>query len=200
MSNNRVNHDFQILYFLIGSKHTPDGAYSLLCDLKENREIALAQIEGNNIRTKVKILKAQKILNESIDELEKLEAQADIIDIENNKRFNERNVNAAQAELDFINMCIDKINIHRKFKHLSDEEAHEAAQLDEWKYELISRAENFLITSGSIPPDQFSTMRLHPAFESDILPAIESIKDNKALLVNKPSISNLITFENTHLN
>ena len=35
--NHRQNHDFQILYFLIGSCHTPDAAYALCQELREER-------------------------------------------------------------------------------------------------------------------------------------------------------------------
>jgi hypothetical protein len=173
--NNRVNKNFQIAYFLAGSCHTPDGAYSLLKDLQEDREMALAQLESSDLRIQAKIAKSKYII-ENGPEWEKLEAQADLAEIENNKKFSERNIEAAKVELNFINQCIDKINPHRIFAHLPDPEAHEAAQFDEWKFELISRAENYLLTTGTIPTDHFVTMRQHPAFIDHILPAIEKTK------------------------
>lgn len=186
--NNRVNKNFQIVYFLAGSCHTPDGVYSLLKDLQEDREMALAQLESSELRKQAKILKAQRMI-ESEDPVIVLEGQADLAEIKNNEKFSERNIKAAHEELDFINKCIDKIQPHRRFKNLPDPEAHEAAQFDEWKLELIDRAENYLLTTGTIPTDHFSTMRQHPAFATEILPAINyarklitSSPDNEAVL------------------
>lgn len=186
--NNRVNKNFQIAYFLAGSCHTPDGAYSLLKDLQEDREMALSQLEAGELRKQAKIIQAQRMI-ESDDPAIVLEGQADIAEIKNGEKFSERNIKSAYEELDFINKCIEKIHPHRKFKELPDPEAHEAAQFDEWKLELINRAENYLLTTGTIPTDHFSTMRQHPAFANEILPAINyarklitSSPDNETVL------------------
>jgi len=173
--NNRVNHDFQIAYFLAGSCHTPDAAYSLLKDLQEEREMALAQIEGNELRAKAKILRAEKMID-SDDPATVLEGKAELVDMKNNEDFLRRNIEAAKRELDFIQKCIDRLQPYRKYSHLSDHEAHEAIQMEEWKFELVKRAENSLLASGSISTDLLQTMRQHPQFQSDILPAIENIK------------------------
>ena len=173
--NNRVNKNFQIAYFLAGSCHTPDGAYSLLKDLQEDREMALSQLEASELRQKAKILRANRMIDSGEPDLV-LEGQADLSEIENGEKFAKRNIAAAYEELDFINKCIEKIQPHRRFKDLPDPEAHEAAQYDEWKMELISRAENSLLTTGNIPTEHFFTMRMHPAFIDEILPAIEKIR------------------------
>jgi hypothetical protein len=182
--NNRQNKDFQIAYFLAGSCHTYDGAYSLLKDLQEDREMALAQLESADLRTQAQKLKAQRLINSS-DEVDVLEGKAILADIKNNKKFTKRNTVAAKKELEFINKCIEKIQPLRKFSNLTDPEAHEAAQFDEWKLELIHRAENYLLTSGHIPSDHFTTMRQHPAFKTEILPAIEEIS---SILKNEKSL------------
>jgi len=174
--NNRVNKNFQIAYFLAGSCHTADGAYSLLKDLQEEREMALAQLESSELRKQAKMLMAQQMID-SGDPVAALEGEANLAEIRNNQKFADRNIEAAKKELEFINLCIDKLQPVRKFKDLPDPEAHEAAQYDEWKLELISRAENYLLTSGNIPTDHFVTMRQHPAFLTDIVPAIEKTKN-----------------------
>ena len=183
--NNRVNKNFQIAYFLAGSCFTADGAYSILKDLQEDREMALAQLNSAKYRTQAKIAQANYMI-ESGKEWERLEAMADIAEIEDNQTFADRNIVAAREELSFINDCIEKLQPHRKFAHLSDPEAHEAAQQDEWKFELMHRAENYLITTGTIPADHFMTMRLHPAFKDEILPVIEQTKQ---MLINKTESS-----------
>ena len=177
--NNRRNHDFQIQAFLVGSCHTPDGAYSLLCDLREDRSDALAQAKAGALRTEAKIVRARRQLA-CTDEAERLEAQADIAEIEAMHETLEKNLAAARAELAFIDACIAKLQPHRRFAHLPDPEAHEAAQRDEWRLELEYRAQNFLLTAGTIPHDHFASMRQHPDFESYLLPAIERIRGELA--------------------
>jgi hypothetical protein len=173
--NNRQNHDFQIAYFLAGDCHTPDGAYALLCDLKEDRENALGLVESAQLREQAKRLRAQKLLA-STDEADQLEGRADISEIEALAATTRRNVAAAKAELATIEKCMEILQPMRLYRHLSDAQAHEAAQRVEWKFELIRRAENFLMTQGTIPADHFNTMRLHPDFKSDILPALANVK------------------------
>lgn len=174
--NNRQNHNFQIAYFLAGACHTPDGAYALLCDLKADRELALATAVASDLRTQAKRIRAEHVVRMTTNEADRYEAQADLEEIEAFKKLGEDSLEAARSELRFIEKCIDKVQPLRKFAHLSAQDAHEAAQYDEWKLELINRAENALLSVGHIPTDQFSTMRLHPAFSTEILPAIINIQ------------------------
>jgi hypothetical protein len=175
--NNRQNSNFQILHFLVGSCHTPDAAYALLCDLKEDRERALSKIKSADLWMQAKILKLEEVINNPDSKVyEVLEAKAELIDIENEKPFAQKNIDAAYNEFDFIQKCMSKLEPHRKYAHLSLPEAHQAMQKEEWCLELKHRAENFLLTEGRIPHDQFSTMRQHPDFNSELLPFIESTK------------------------
>lgn len=172
---NKQNSRFQTAYFLAGSCHTADGAYALLCSQKESREIALGEAKANALRLKIKVLKANKLIASDIEE-DQLEGQAMLLEMEAHKDSLAKCLAGAEDELAHINALIDELQPFRKFSHLPDSEAHDAAQYDEWKLELIHRAENFLLTNGHIPHDQFSTMRMHPEFASSILPAIESTK------------------------
>ncbi|MNU19733.1 hypothetical protein D3C71_79660 [compost metagenome] len=175
--NNRQNHDFQIVYFLVGDCHTPDGAYSLLCDLREDRENALGMVQSGVLKEKAKRLRAERVINNpQADEVDKLEAEAELSEIEAMAACSARNVAAAQAELATINKCIAILQPMRRFAHLPDHEANEACQREEWKLELISRAENSIMTTGTIATDQFKTMRMHPDFQTDILPALSHVK------------------------
>lgn len=172
---NRQNHDFQILHFLIGSCHTPDGAYALLCDLRDDRNDALKQSAAAELRERAKIVRAERRIA-SDDEAERLEGQADLAEIEGHAETLAKNLAAAKAELAFIESCIDYLQPLRQFAHLSDAEAHEACQREEWRLELVARAENYLLTAGTIPADHLATMRQHPDFASSILPAIEQTR------------------------
>lgn len=186
--NNRLNKDFQIAYFIAGSCHTADGAYSILKDLQEDREMALSLLEANKLREQAKVLQGKRMMESDEEEIQ-LEGKAILSEIENGQKFAKRNIEAAKRELEFINKCIDKIQPHRLYSDLPDHEAHEAIQYEEWKMELISRAENNLLTTGTIPTDQFQTMRQHPAFISEILPAINDIK---AIMSKELPLENVI--------
>jgi hypothetical protein len=175
--NNRRNSDFQILYFLVGSCHTPDGAYSLLSDLKEDRQLALSQVKSEDLKKLATIKKNEAIINNpDSKDYEILLAKAELMDLDANKEITQKNIDAGYAELAFIQKCMDKLEPHRKYSHLPLPEAHQAMQQEEWKLELIERAENYLLTSGTIPHDQLSTMRQHPDFNEEITPAIENIR------------------------
>jgi len=186
--NHRVNTDFQILHFLIGSCHTPDGAYSLLCELKEEREDTIKCIESTELKQKAAMLKAQRLLT-SKDEVDQLLGQAELSEINAKQETFDKNVQAAKEELEFINLCIEKLQPYRKYSNLTENEAHSAMQQEEWLQELIRRAENLLLTTGSISPDQFETMRMHPEFSTKIIPAITYIKH----VIEQGTIENLFT-------
>lgn len=168
VKNHKQNTHFQIAYFLAGSCHTPDGAYAMLQNLREERQAALNAFEVNKLRTQAKKQRAEVLLDD-------LDAQADLLEIKLNAEMSIVLHTAAVEELKFIEECISRVNPHRKFKHLPDPEAHEAAQQEEWKLELIHRAENYVLTGGTIPPDHFNTMRMHPEFLTGILPGLEKI-------------------------
>lgn len=186
--NNRVNHNFQILHFLVGSCFTADGAFSLLCDLREEREMALNTVEVAAIREKAKRITIERMLK-SEDEVVRLNAEADLLEIDLGIAVSTRNIAAAKDELKYINECIEKITPLRKFAHLPDHESHEACQQEEWKLEFKARIENQLITTGTIAPDDFNHMRMHPEFHSFLLPTIDQ---TSALLAAPESRATLL--------
>lgn len=165
----------------MGSCHTVDAAYGLLYDLKESREAALAAADANKLRHQAKKLDINRALD-SKDEATILRAKADLMDWEHNEKHIQTLYDAAVAELDFITECMKRLEPHRKFAHLPLAEAFEAAQEEEWKLEFIKRAENNLLTNGRIPTDDFAAMRRHPAFKTEILPAITQMR----LVLSKP--------------
>lgn len=188
--NGRQNHDFQIAHFLVGSCHTADAAYALLQDQYEDRDNAIKMFEGSKLREQAKVTRAQAIIKEHEQYFRDtapdnrtarvvatvLEAQADLSDIAAMRETTERNLAAAIAERAFIKQCMDKLEEYRVYRHLPAAEAAQAAQRDEWRLELMKRAENFLLTQGTIPHDHFDTMRMHPDFERIIFPHTNNIQ------------------------
>ena len=168
---NRQNHDFQIAYFIAGSCQTPDAAYAILCDLKEDRTTALKNYEAAKLRERAKIIRAERMIQDT-DEAVQLEGQADLAELGAMADMVRNNVEAARAELEFIQKCMDALQPLRKYAHMPDAVAHELAQHEEWKLQLIHTAENQLVCHGIVQPDHYATMRMHPAFATEILPAL----------------------------
>jgi len=171
----KQNTNFQIAYFLAGSCHTPDGAYILLKELREEREMAIKNYEVQQLKNKAEELRAKKLLEG--DEADKLEGQAKLLELKNNREQGEVLYKAALDEINFIDKCIAALEPLRKYRDLPDQEVSELVQKEEWTYELLRRAENYLITTGTIPPDQLDTMRMHPEFKTLILPRIQEIRN-----------------------
>lgn len=165
------NSRFQIAYFLAGKCHTADEAYRMLCELREERWLALETARAGDLRNEAVMLEiAEKMADES--PTVRLRAQADLIETQALQTQGKACVAEAERELAFIEQLIDLVQPLRQFKDLPDHEAHQMAQWQEWKLELITRAQNYLLTTGTIPPDHYNAMRLHPAFEDEIAPAI----------------------------
>jgi hypothetical protein len=131
--------------------------------------------KSTKLRNSAKILQAERQLD-SPDEIEVLNAKADLAELQAMEETFVNTLIAAEEELRFIEECISKLQPYRKYSNLSDPEAHEAAQQEEWLQELIFRAQNYLLTTGTVHVDHFSTMRMHPEFSSRILPAIKETK------------------------
>lgn len=209
--NNRKNKDFQIAYFLAGSCHTPDGAYSLLCDLREDRAHALAMVESSQLRQQARRVRAEAVCimtvcnsenNEvflsSENDAKRLDAEAELSELDACAELEEINRLAAVAELETIDKCMALVQLLRRYAHLPDPQAHEAAQMEEWRLELIHRAENYLLSGAGLPPDQLATMRMHPQFKTGIMPEITRIQAaiaagmGEALLLAPPPLAGLL--------
>ena len=107
-----------------------------------------------------------------------MDGEAEILDFRHHHHLGEVLAAAARDEIAFIDRCIAELQPKRKYAHLTDAEAVEAIQLEEWEMEsLLYRVENFMVTTGSIPSDEFSNMRQHPNFAAKILPRIAEITE-----------------------
>ena len=172
------NSNFGIKNFLANGCHTPDEAYRILRQLYEERDVAIRNAKAVDLRQQAKAKRAELVLDdEEATEIDKLEAQADLVEIEAFAPQSEAVLVDAKRERDYIQSLIDEIQEYRVYGHLSDPDAFQEAQEDEWEAELIWRAENFLASQGSIPHDHLSTMRLHPKWESIIGPAVQRLSE-----------------------
>ncbi len=193
VKNHRRNTHFQIEYFLAGACHTPDGRYSQLCELREEREQAIASYAQSKIVNRAKVIRAKRIIKWCFwDEAKRLEAQSIIREIQNGEEMAWPCYEAGVAELEFIKDLIDEVQPRRKYKHLPDPEAHEAAQREEWKLELLHRCRLSVAAVGFIPADTLSAVYMHPDWPTlreevvAMLPENQGIKLMLTLGPHKP--------------
>jgi hypothetical protein len=172
----RTNSDFQLRYFLAGACHTPDGAWALLYGQKIDIEGKLKHAEAHRWERYAKIAAANECLaNIGVPLSARMQARAEIIKAEADIPVWELNLKAAKQELATIVGLMAELEPQRKYAHLPLLEATEAAQREEWLGEFKERAENFLVTQGTIPHDHLAHMRYHPDWTSDIVPHIQDL-------------------------
>lgn len=147
---------------------------------KIDMESKIKHADAQRLRHKAKIAKAHHVLKVSELEHERLEAEAEILEQEADAPTWEMNLVAAKMELATIESLMAELEPLRKYGHLPLLEASEAAQREEWLEELKVRAENFMITQGTIPHDHLNTMRMHPDFKEHLAPYVQHLIVNMA--------------------
>jgi len=163
------NSSFQKLFFIAGKAHTPDEAYRLLCELKEDRAIPIAEFEAAAKRQQAKRIRAETLIKMSVDEAEKLDAEADLIEMKAHEAQSQACYDEAVRELAFIDNLILEIQPFRKYSSLPDYEAHQACQADEWEARLKFQIENQIATRGGIDSELLGVVRLHPKCDELLL-------------------------------
>ena len=71
-------------------------------------------------------------------------------------------IDQARDELAFLIDCKARLEAHIGFVPTSEDYQQNSAE--EWKLELMTRAENFLLSGSGIPPQEIAVMRMHPAW------------------------------------
>ena len=170
----RNNSDFQLRYFIAGSCHTPDAAWNILYEQKLDIEIKLNSTKAQLLKRQATKLDLEQQEKNIKTEQDRLRYEAACIDFKATEGLTELALQGAEKELETIKALMDELEPLRKYKHLPFLEATEAAQQDEWREEFKHRAENYLVSQGTIPHDQLEAMRKHPDFVHGILPAIKT--------------------------
>ncbi len=175
-ASHRLNHDFQLKHFMANSCHTADAAYALLYAQMIDMESKIAHGKGQAKRREITRLKYEAILaDDASDQIAKLEAEAELLELESSQYVFDMNIEGAHKELQAIKSLMAELEPQRKYAHLPILEANEACQREELAGEMKRRAENYLLSQGSIPADHLETMRNHPDFTEVILPHIVKI-------------------------
>ena len=192
----RNNSDFQLRYFIANNCHTADIAWCVLYEQKLDIFTKLEATKARLVRRKAKKLEIDKKLK-SASEIDRLNAQADLIDWESGEGMLEMAIKGAEQELATIESIMAELEPQRKYGHLPVLEASQAAQREEWLLEFKRRTENYLLSIGTIPEDQLNAMRNHPDFEAEIVPHVKQVSyqinksdDKLALLTNNRVLLN----------
>lgn len=173
----RQNSDFQLEFFMAGDCKTPDGKWALLYSQKIDAEKRVGNIEVQRLARESRRFAALSVLrNWFSSKAKKLQAKSDLLSLDADENEWQMNVAGVRAELATINRLMSDLEPYRKYGHLSILEATEACQREEWRLELECRAENFLLSQGSIPWDHLNAMRSHPDFSTHIAQRIYVIK------------------------
>lgn len=172
----RNNSNFQLKHFMAGSCNTADGAWALLYEQRLDIGVKIEHTKAQGLRRQARMMDAEAVLADpNSTPSQRLAAEADLIECNSVIEGWSKNLQAAEKEYEYITKLMDELEPLRKYKHLPLLEANEAMQREEWLGELKTRAENFLLTAGTIPHDHLNTMRCHPDFEKEIVPHIEAI-------------------------
>jgi len=200
------NSNFQIRIFLSGRAHTPDEAYRVLRELEEERDCALDQARVGYMRTAGRI---QWLLSWTARAIAlivpggEITRAAAMTDIRQTQVRNEALVAEAERELAYIRSQITEIQPLRKFRGYPDHEAHQLAQCEQWRLELMWRVENYMAATGVVPPEQIEVMRLHPDWSGVLWPHMERFRarlaevgggvlpGHRAVLVNCPGANEI---------
>lgn len=160
------NTDFQYRYFLAGEKHTPDGRYCALYAEMIRLEDVIAENE-------IELNRRNYLFQQYGDTI--INRTDAVANTHATHRTFLKNLEAAKRELAGVKRLMDDIRPHCKYAHLDILDQQEACQREEWRLEFIARAEDHLLTTGFIPPEQLRAMRLHPDYRTGIAPIVTSI-------------------------
>ena len=196
------NSHFQNAFFIAGRQHTPDGAWLALKRQLDERELTLRVAQAGLQKRYAKL----NILNRKIwwceFFLQKDWAnifKAEMAEIMAHAVDDDALFGGMASEIAMLKAMMKEIEPHRKYSHLPDNDAAQECQREYWLYELVERAENFLITEGRIPHDHFATMRAHPDYKAIIAPEVENLyiamREGKLSLANASKLSDSIQLE-----
>ena len=192
----RNNSDFQLRYFITNNCHTADVAWCVMYEQRLDIYTKLEATKARLVRRQVKKLEIDEKLKSS-NEIDRLNAQADLIEWQSGEGMLEMAIKGAEQELATIESIMAELEPQRKYGHLPVLEASQAAQREEWLLEFKRRTENYLLSIGTIPEDQLNAMRNHPDFEAEIVPHVKQVSyqinksdDKLALLTNNRVLLN----------
>jgi hypothetical protein len=160
---------FYYVHFVAGSKNTPDAAHRALTTEK-------AQLEKEHNKLRLEMVK-EAIEGHRLDDItlgptETVQFAA-LVAARVEKQSSE--IEKMEKEILFIEKLLSIIEKHSEYPDIPREEAYERCQRQESLLEILTNAENMVLTMGGVPPDALMKFRLHPDFAPVIMPAINEM-------------------------
>lgn len=183
----RTNTDFQLQFFIEGSAHTWDGKWSLLWMQWNVYQQKVDNIPANHLKREGMRLKLEWTIEHAETPWDRLNAQAELHELEVGLRHWDISEDAWKAELEFTKMRMEVIGEKCLYSDLPLLARHEAAQRDEWLCDLMYKSENFIISTGVIPHDYLDAMRMHPDFRLKLLPYLNDLCSLRTNLGGHPA-------------
>jgi len=173
----RLNSNFQIKHFIAGSRHTPDGKYVELMQMKEALEHRLTHNKAAGMRHIARLQEIENHLSDldqsKRDQLKKQLLEADKVEHEGDQRQWLLASEALKSEYEYVCRLIQEILPSCQYaQSMPFLEVCEKIQEEEWALELKTRAEEFIASQGLIPHDHLRAMRQHPRYKELIFPRI----------------------------
>lgn len=184
------NSYLQIIAFIAEGCHTYDEAYRRLNQEREERDIAIKTTEAAWKRAEAKLLRAKSKLK-SWRKVDRLEAEADIMEYEAVCDTEQKCYEQAVRDRDFYDFLIEFVEPKRKYRDLPDHVGYQLIQAEEWFLEFKTRIENFIYAGpGWVPPDELASMRLHPRWSelSIYIDQMRMARTNQVPLPRKESL------------
>lgn len=187
------NTAFSTVAFQVGACNTPDGAFRKLYVELESRVRAWDEATvglKRNQATRLRLEAKQGISRLWRIKAATLELEADLEELTNREAITTAAMEGCAAEMNFLKELMAFLEPQCRFVgHMPLDQAFQLCESDEWRLEFLKRTENFLLTTNTIPTDHFEAMRGHPAFATEILPAIEEMR--MAMIDNRKGLHNL---------
>ena len=155
---------FDIAYLVLGNCHTTDEAYRVLCELQEDREMAIETSKAESLRAQGKVVGAKLILEDkSESKVNKLRSESYIQETKARTKVTQLAFDEAKREVEFIEKLKEKLNPHRRFKDYEDHVAFQLIQPIEWRYDICWQMYSQMCThAGQVESDMFMMIKMHP--------------------------------------
>jgi hypothetical protein len=163
---------FYYVHFIAGGKNTPEEAHRTLNKERSVLQKELTELELERLRDhdKNKNSDATAMMTNDLtmaDRLKELLASSGEAKVGVER--------AIEKEIAFIDKLLKAVEKHFEHPELSPEEAYEKCQRQEALLEILTTAENMVLTMGGVPPDALKQFRLHPDFAAIIMPAVNEM-------------------------
>lgn len=156
---------FDVAYLILGNCHTYDEGYRVLCELEEDRQMAIDTSLAESFRAQAKVVGAKETLaDEEEFKVNKLRAQSFIDETNARTKIAQPCLDEARREIDFLQRLKDILRPLRQFNDYPDEAAFQLCQPLEWKYDIFWKMYSQMCANrGTIDSETFMLIKMHPS-------------------------------------